>query len=141
MAAVTPAIGFGMVVKVNGATVKAASFRRERSAGELPLPTSGLSANADSQYEIPETTGGIRTRVVISGPYDTAAPFHSDTYMIRPGKSVAVRLGMTSALLTPNVTYRVLSTTDSNEAEQLGRWEATFVPDTDSTAGYFTEAN
>lgn len=141
MPAITPAIGFGMVVKVNGAVVKAASFRRQREAGQLPLPTSGLSANADSQYEIPETTGGIRTRYVLSAPFDTANPFHSNTYNIRPGKVVSVRLGMTSTLLTPDTNFNVLSTTDENEAEQLGRWEAVFTPNTDTTPGYFTEAS
>lgn len=141
MSAVAPAIGFGMVVKVNGNIVKAASFRRQRNAGQLPLPTSGLSANADGVYEIPETTGGVRTQYVLSAPFDTGTPFHSNTYNIRPGKVVSVRLGMTSTLLTPDTNFNVLSTTDENEAEQLGRWEAVFTPSTDTSAGYFTEAS
>lgn len=140
MSAITPAVGGGMVVKVNGNVVKAARYRRQRSAARLPIPTSGMSANADSQYEVPNTTGMISTEIVIGGPYDTAAPFHSATYLIRPGKEVAAQFGMVSTLLTPSVNFKVADTTDENEAERLGMWEAVLVPSTDSTSGYYTEA-
>ena len=50
MAQITPAVGGGMVVKVNGNVVKAGTFRRERAAGELPIPTSGMSANSISFF-------------------------------------------------------------------------------------------
>jgi hypothetical protein len=140
MAQITPAVGGGMVVKVNGNVVKAGTFRRERAAGELPIPTSGMSANADSQFEVPFATGLIRTRIVITAPYDTAAPFHSATYLLRPGKEVTAQFGMISTLLTPSITFKVLSTTDDNDVETLGKWEATLVPKTDDTPGYYTEA-
>lgn len=141
MAAITPAVGGGMVVSINGTTLKATSFRRERSAGELPIPTSGMTANADSQYEVPETTGLIRTRVVISAPFNTAAVFHGGAHLIRPGLTVSARFGMTSILLTPAVNYKVLSTSDGNNVDKLGEWECTLVPSTDDTAGYYTEGS
>jgi hypothetical protein len=140
MAAITPAVGGGMVVKVNGNIVKAATYQRERVAAELPIPTSGMTATADSQYEVPFTTGMIRTRIVITAPYDTAAAFHTATYDLRPGMTVAARFGMTSAFLTPNVTFKVHSTTDGNQAEQLGEWQSVLLPATDSTSGNYTEA-
>ena len=140
MAAITPATGGGMVVKVNGSTLKAATWRRQRAAGELPIPTSGMTANADSQYEVPVATGLIRTRIVITAPYDTGTPFHGAPYTLRPGVTVTAQFGQISTLLTPSINFKVLETTDENDVEQLGKWECTLVPYTDSTAGYFTEA-
>lgn len=140
MSAVTPALGGGMVVKVNSNIVKAASFQRRRSAGRIPLPTSGLTANADSVYEIPHAVGMVTTEIVIRAPYDTAAPFHSATYLLRPGKTVTAQFGMISTLLTPAISYKVADTTDSNEAERTGEWEAVLVQATDDTAGFYTEA-
>ena len=140
MAAITPAVGGGMVVKVNGNVLKAATFQRERAAAELPLPTSGLTANADGVYEVPFAVGMVRTRVTVTAPYDTGTSFHSATYLLRTGKTVAAQFGMTSSFLTPSVSFKVLSTTDGNQAEQLGEWQAVLVPSTDDTTGYYTEA-
>lgn len=139
MAAITPAPGGAMVVKVNSNVVKAGTFRRNRRGARLPIPTSGMTANADGKYEVPHDIGMITTELVITAPYDTAAPFHSVTYNLRPGMTVTAQVGMIASLLTPSINYKVESTTDENEAEALGRWEATLVPAVDSTAGYFTE--
>lgn len=140
MSAISPATGGGMVVKVNANVVKAATFRRNRSAARLPIPTSGLAATADSMYEVPHTVGMITTEIVITAPYDTATPFHSATYNIRPGKVVSAQFGMISSLVTPLINYVVERTTDENDAERLGQWEAVLVQATDSTAGYYTDA-
>jgi len=41
-------------------------------------------------------------------------------------------------LTTPTINFVVLSTTDENEAEQLGTWTAELAPTTDTSGGYFT---
>lgn len=140
MAAITPAPGGGMVVKVNGSVLKAASWQRARRATVLPIPTSGMTANADGQYEVPNTTGLITTQIVIRGPYNTASPFHAAPYTIRNGVTVTAQFGQIAALLTPLINYKVADTSDEQDIERLGMWEATLVPATDDTAGYFTEA-
>jgi hypothetical protein len=141
MAAITPSVGGGMVVQFKATAMKAATWRRERVAGELPIPTSGMTANADGNYEVPHATGLIRTRVVVTAPFNSASTFFSTTFDIRTGMTVAARFGMSSTLLTPSINYKVLSTTDMQDVEKLGEWECTLVPATDDTAGYFTEAS
>lgn len=141
MASITPAPGKGSYVKVKSAVLKAASWRRERTAGELEFPTTGMTADADGNYEVPHGAGLIKTVLVLSGPYDTAAAFHSATYDLRAGVVVNAQVGMVSTLITPAINYVVLSTTDENEAAALGRWEARLSPTTDTSAGYFTVAN
>jgi len=140
MAAITPAAGGGMVVKVGGSVLKVEAFERPRNANRIPIPTSGMTANADGEYEVPHTTGLITTEVVLRGPYDTAAPFHAAPYHIRPGKVVTLQLGQISSLLTPSINYRVERSTDRQSAERVGEWDAVLVQATDSTAGTFTEA-
>jgi len=140
MAAISPAVGGGLVVKVNGSVIKCAAFERPRAATRLPIPTSGMTANADGQYEVPHVTGLITTEFVLRGPYDTAAPFHAAPYNLRPGMQVTMQVGQTSTLLTPTIYYKVERTTDRNEAERLGEWEAVLVQATDDTAGTFTVA-
>lgn len=140
MAAITPAPGGGMVVKVNGTVLKAASWQRARRATQLPIPTSGMTANADSQYEVPFTTGLITTQIVIRGPINTAALFHLAPYNLRNGVTVTAQFGQTSVLLTPVINFKVADTSDEQDIERLGMWECTLVPATDDTAGYFTEA-
>jgi hypothetical protein len=140
MAAITPAVGGGMVIKVNGTVLKGASFERPRSASRLPIPTSGMTANADGEYEVPNTTGLITREIMLRGPYDTATPFHGAPYHIRPGKTVTVQVGMISSLLTPSINFKVERTTDRQDVERLGEWEALLIPAVDSTDGYYTEA-
>jgi len=140
MAAVTPALGGGLVVKVGGTALKCEAFQRPRRGARLPLATSGLTANADGVYEVPHAVGMVTTEVVLRGPYDTAAPFHAAPYNIRPGVTVTLQLGQISTLLTPSINYKVEGSTDSNDAMRLGEWDATLVQATDSTAGTFTEA-
>ena len=140
MAAITPAPGGGMVVKINSNVLKAASWQRARRATQLPIPTSGMTANADSQYEVPFTTGLISTQVVIRGPVNTASLFHLAPYHLRTGNTVTAQFGQTSTLLTPVINYKVADTSDEQDVERLGMWEAVLVPATDDTAGYFTEA-
>lgn len=140
MAAITPAGGGGLVVKVNGTVLKTEAFDRPRTAGRIPIPTSGMTANGDSEYEVPHTTGLISTEVMLRGPYDTAAPFHAAPYHLRPGKTVTLQLGQISTLLTPSINYKVERTTDRNQAERVGEWEAVLIQATDATAGTFTEA-
>ncbi len=136
MAAITPAIGGGMVIQINGTVIKAAGWDRPRAASRLPIPTSGQTANADGEYEVPHTTGMITTEFVLRGPYDTAAPYHGAPYNIRPGKTVTMRFGYTASLLTPSINYKVERTTDTDEVERLGEWEAVLIQGTDATAGY-----
>jgi len=140
MAAITPAVGGGMVVKVSGSVLKCEAFDRPRTGARLPIPTSGLTANADGKYEVPHAVGMITSEVMLRGPYDTAAPYHAAPYNIRAGVTVTLQVGQISTLLTPSINYNVERTTDRNEAIRLGEWEAVLVQATDSTAGYFTEA-
>lgn len=139
MAAITPAPGKGSVVKVNSSVLKLATWRRTRTAGKLDYPTTGMTADADSQYEVPHAAGLIETSIVIEGPYDTAAPYHGTPYNIRAGTTQSFQFGHVAAgPLTPARNMVVLETTDENEAAALGRWTATVAPATDDTAGYFT---
>ncbi len=137
MAAIAPAIGGGMVIKINSNVIKAAGFERPRAAARLPIPTSGQTANADGQYEVPHTTGMITTEFVLRGPYDLNAPFHAAPYNLRPGVTVTMQVAQ-QTLLTPSINYIVERTTDRNEAERLGEWEAVLIQGTDATAGYYT---
>ncbi len=138
MAAVTPAPGKSMVVSINTTVLKSSTFRRERSGGEIPLPTSGLTADADGNYEVPHEVGMVTTTAVITSIYDQAAPHHAAPYNLRTGMTVSARFGMTAALLTPARNFKVMSTTDSNDAERTGLWECVLKPATDDSAGYFS---
>lgn len=139
MATVTPAPGKGSIVKCNSTVLKLATWRRQRSAGKLDFPTTGMTADADSNFEVPHAAGLVETNIVIEGPYDTATPHHGAPYNIRAGTSQNFQFGMLAAgPLTPNRSMVVLETTDENEAAALGRWSATLAPATDDTAGYFT---
>ncbi len=138
MAAVTPAPGKAMVVTINGSPLKSSTFRRQKTAGDIPLPTSGLTADADSNYHVPHAAGMIETEITITSIYDTAGPFHNAPFNIRAGVTATVRVGMTAALQTPAITYVCMSTTDNDDAERTGLWEATFKPATDSDTGYYS---
>ncbi len=138
MSAVSPAAGKAMRVSVNGNVLKSSTFNRERSAGEIPLPTSGLTADADSNYEVPHAAGMITTTVRITSIFDTAAIHSSPPLSIRAGVVATLQFGMTAAILTPAISFVCLTTTDSNDAEKTGLWEATFKPATDDTAGNFS---
>lgn len=139
MAAITPAPGKGSIVKCNSTTLKLASWKRQRSAGKLQFPTTGMTVDADGNYETPHAAGLIETNIVIEGPYDTAVPFHGAPYHIRAGVVNTFQFGMVAAgPLTPARSMIVLETTDENEAAALGKWSATLAPYTDDTAGYFT---
>jgi hypothetical protein len=141
MATVTPAPGKGSLVKVNGTELKLATWRRTRTPGELEFPTTGMTPDADGAYEVPHAAGLVKTRIVIGGPYDTAAPYHGAPYHLRATKTASVQFGhLRAGPVTPARTFVVLETTDENEAAQLGRWEATLAPSTDDSPGYFTEA-
>lgn len=139
MSAIVPAVGGGMVIKVNGSVLKCQAFDRRRSAARLPIPTSGMTANADGKYEVPTEIGMISTEIVLRGPYDTSAPFHGAPYNLRPGVQVTVQLSQNGVLFTPSINYKVAESTDANEAERLGTWDAALVQATDATAGTFTE--
>lgn len=141
MAAITPAPGKGSYVRVNSNVLKAATWRRERTAGELEYPTTNMTADSDGNYEVPHGAGLIKTVIVISAPYDTGSTFHSNTYNLRAGVTVNVQLGQVPTLITPAIPFVVLSTTDENDVAALGKWEARLAPATDASAGYFTVSN
>lgn len=140
MAAVTPALGGGLVVKVNSTVLKCEAFDRPRQGNRLPLATSGLTANADGVYEVPYAVGMVSTEIVLRGIYDTAAQHHAAPYNLRPGVQVTLQIGQTSTAMTPAINYKVDRSTDRNTAMEMGTWEASLVQATDSTAGSFTES-
>lgn len=137
MAAVNNAPGKAMVVSINGNVLKSSTFNRQRQGGEIPLPTSGLVADGDSNYEVPHDVGMITTTVRLTTIYDQDAPPHAAPYNLRTGLTVTAQIGMTAALLTPAVTYKVMNTTDSNDAERTGLWECELKPASDDSPGYF----
>ena len=145
---ITPAIGAGMYVEINGEVLQAGSWRRNRKPGEIELPTSGLDPDQDGNYEMPHDTGFVKTTITVSAPYNQEAPFHDAPYNLRAGLDVIARFGMTAALITPEVLYRVMETSDQNEATASGKgeWECTLMPSSQATSdtlpvGYFTEAS
>jgi len=136
---ITPAPGKGSIVKCNATVLKLTTWRRTRAATRLPFPTTGMTADADSQYETPSEAGLIETTIVIEGPYDTTTPFHGAPYNIRAGTEQSFQFGQLAAgPLTPARTMLVVETTDENTAAELGKWQATLAPATSDTAGYFT---
>lgn len=144
MAAITPAIGAGMYVEIRGNVLKGGSWKRNRKAGEIELPVSGLTPDSDANFEMPHATGFVKTTITISAPFDTATPYHAPPHEIRVGVQLAARFGMTANLLTPEVTYCVMETSDQNEATMAGKgeWECTLMPANDfdgNSPGYFTE--
>jgi hypothetical protein len=139
MAVITPAPGKGSIVKCNTVVLKLTSWRRQRSPGKLPFPTTGMAADADGQYETPHAAGLVETTIVLEGPYDTALPFHGAPFNIRAGTTQSFQFGMVAAgPLTPASNFVVGPTTDENEAAALGRWSAEIWPATDTSAGHFT---
>lgn len=143
---VKPAVGMGMYVEINGTMLQGGSWKRNRKPGEIEMPTSGLDPDEDGNYEMPHDTGFVKTTITLTAPFDTAAPFHDAPYDIRAGIDVSARFGMTSNLLTPEALYRVMDTTDQNEATANGKgeWECTLMPSVSATEddtfpGYFNE--
>lgn len=137
MAAVANAPGKAMVVQVNGTALKSSTFNRQRQAGEIPLPTSGLTADADSNYEVPFAAGMITTTIRITSIFDINNPFYAAPFNIRAGVVVTLAIGMTASLMTPTVNMVILNTTDSNDAERTGLFEFELKPSTDTSPGYF----
>lgn len=139
MATVNPAIGKGSYVEVNGTAMKVATWRRTRTAGELPFATTAMAADADGNYETPHAAGLIVSGVVIEGPYDKTLPFHGAPFHLRAGVTNAFRFGQSAAgPVTPASNWVVIESTDENDAAALGRWSATIRPTTDTSAGYYT---
>lgn len=141
MATITPAAGKGSIVKCNSTVLKVATWRRTRTPGDLPFPTTGMAADADSQYETPHASGLVNTVIVIEGPYDTATPFHGAPYNIRAGTVQSFQFGQVAGgPLTPAGYFTILETTDENDVAALGRWSCTISPYTDTSAGYYTSS-
>lgn len=139
MATIVPAAGKGSLVKCAGTVIKLATWRRTRTAGDLEFPTTGMTADADGNYETPHAAGLINTTIVIEGPYDGLLPFHNAPYGIRAGVILSFQFGMyATGPVTPASNYEVIETTDENDVAALGRWSATIRPNTDTSAGYFT---
>lgn len=138
MATITPTLGTGMYVEINGSVMRAASFERSPAVTANEYPTSNMSANADGVFETPHAGNLSKTNVTIRGPFDASAPFFAAPFTIRKGVTVAIRLGQSAALVTPAVSYLVESTRDMIDVIRLGEWEATFKPTSDSDTGYYT---
>ncbi len=137
MSAVANAPGKAMIVEINGNVLKSSTFNRQRQGGEIPLPTSGLTPDADSNYEVPHDVGMIVTTVRVTTIYDTSAPPHAAPFNVRTGLTVTAAFGMVLGLVTPTVSYVVTNTTDSNDAERTGLFEFELKPATDSSPEYF----
>lgn len=138
MAGVADCPGKAMVVAINGTVLKSSTYNRQRQGGELPLPTSGLVPDGDGNYEVPHDVGMVVTTIKLTSIFDQNAPYHAAPYNLRTGVTVTLSIGMTAALLTPAVSYKVMDTTDSNDAEKTGLWECTLKPATDSSPGYYS---
>ncbi len=141
-----PAFGAGMYVEINGTMLQGGSWKRNRKAGEIEMPTSGLDPDDDGNYEMPHDSGFVKTSITITAPFGIEYPFHDSPYDIRSGIDVSARFGMTSSLLTPDALFRVMDTTDQNEATMNGKgeWECTLMPsvnagEDETFPGYFTE--
>ncbi len=139
MAVITPAIGKGSAVKVNGLVLKLTTWERTRTPGKLPFATTGMAPDADGQYETPHAAGLVETAIVLEGLYDTLLPFHGAPYNLRAGVVVSAQFAEVAAgPFTPNSNYTVGPTTDGSRAAELGFWRAELWPATDTSAGYFT---
>ena len=139
MATITPAIGKGSAVKINGNVLKLTTWERTRTPGKLPFATTGMAADADSNYETPHAAGLVETVIVLEGLYDTLTPFHGAPYNLRAGVTVAAQFGQVAAgPFTPVSNYVVGPTTDGARAAELGFWRAELWPATDTSAGYPT---
>lgn len=139
MAVISPAIGKGSAVRVNTFTLKLTTWERTRTPGKLPFATTGMAADADSNYETPHAAGLVETVIVLEGLYDTLTPFHTAPYNLRAGVTVSAQFGQLAAgPFTPVSNYVVGTTTDGNRAAELGFWRAELWPATDTSAGYCT---
>jgi hypothetical protein len=138
MSAIINAPGKAMVVSINASTLKSSTFTRQRQGGEIPLPSSGLDPDSDGNYEVPHDVGMIVTTIRVTTIYDQIAPPHAAPYNIRTGLTVTGQFGMTASLLTPAVLYKVMNTTDSNDAERTGLFEFELKPADDVSPGYYS---